>query len=176
MILALDPSSTCTGYALLRSADDLAEAGRLRPGKTRDSAVHRITAMGVELAALIREWQPDEIVIEITSGKVGCRGRQRGMNGAGLAVYGMAVGYLWRVCLEQQDRFRPPVYTVAENDWTRGVPKQQRAAGVALKYRNYRVIDDPGGDVADAIGLGCWWLREAALRRVAARAAERRAG
>lgn len=167
MILAIDPSSSCTGYAMLLSHNNLVEAGRFLPGKTRDSAVHRIMAMGRDLAALIREKQPDEIVIEISSGKVG---RRHGGAGAGLAVYGMAVGYLWATAAAFANNDGPiKVHTIEENAWTCGVPKEKRTANVALRFKQYRTADDPGGDVADAIGLGCWWLREAALRQLSMR-------
>jgi hypothetical protein len=155
MILAIDPSSTRVGYALMHSANHLAEAGLLKPGKSSDAAIVRIASFGRDLAALITEAKPTEIVIEITSGKVARRGRQRGMNGAGLGVYGMAVGYLWRTC---EVLLPEGVTTLEENVWTRGVSKADRSTLIASAFRQYKPTTDPGGDVADAIGLGRWYM------------------
>jgi hypothetical protein len=43
------------------------------------------------------------------------------------------------------------------------VPKEDRIAAVAQWFRAYHIKDDPGGDVADAIGLSLWWIRELAI-------------
>jgi hypothetical protein len=96
------------------------------------------------------------VVIEITSGKVARRARGKGHNGAGLSVYGMAVGYLWRECVAALGE---SVSTVEENVWTAGVPKDRRARHIATLFPAYRRAKDPGGDVADAIGLGRWYLQ-----------------
>jgi hypothetical protein len=155
-VLALDPSSTCVGYALLRAADVLVECGRLTPAKARATPAHRIPTIGQELAALLAATTPTEVVIEITSGKVAGHARARGHNGAGLGVYGMAVGYLWRECVAAVGE---SVATVEENVWTAGVPKNRRARYIATLFPVYRTANDPGGDIADAIGLGRWYLQ-----------------
>jgi hypothetical protein len=53
------------------------------------------------------------------------------------------------------------VHAVLENDWTRGVPKGQRQLALATLYPVYaeHLAEDPGGDMADGLGLADWWLR-----------------
>lgn len=158
MILALDPSSSCLGYAIMRDACHLQECGRITPAKSRDAAAERIASLGRSLAELLTEVKPRAIVIEITSGKVA---RRLGKNVQGLGVYGMAVGFLWRECLATE----PPdgVHVVEENVWTRGISKDKRTAAVAAIFRRYRTAADPGGDAADAIGIARWWLMNAKM-------------
>lgn len=154
-ILALDPSSTLTGYAVLADARTVLDVGLIRPNRTRDAANERIRAMATDVLALIGEHRPDVVVVEDTSGKVGRRGRARGMNGAGLAVHGKAVGWILSACESAGVRVEP----VAENDWTRGVRKATRQARVAAEFKGkYDPARDGGGDAADAIGLARWWF------------------
>lgn len=154
-VLAIDPSSTCTGYAVF-AGGKLVDAGRLTPARTRDDANVRILAMLDALDDLCREHaELSHIVIEDTSGKVG---RRHGGAGAGLAIHGKAVGAVW---LHLLLRRHAPLTLVRENDWTRGTPKDTRKLRVARAHRGaYDPAQDKGGDVADAIGLGEWWLAE----------------
>ena len=150
-ILSIDPSSTCSGYAIMEGERSLREAGCLRPRRSTDQAIYRIAAMARQLEDLIAEHHLRLGVIEITSGKVA---RRRGGCGAGLAVYGMAVGALFWAMFKALDG---AVMTVHENDWTRGIPKRRRARTVEVMFPQYRGIEDPGLDVADAIGIGVWY-------------------
>lgn len=152
-ILALDPSSTATGYAVLRDDGSLADAGLLKPDRTRDDANTRIAAMHRALIEVLKEHTPAHVVVEDTSGKVGHRGRARGMNGAGMAIHGKAVGYF--ICAVKAAGYVPEC--VLENVWTRQVPKAVRQSRVAVAFPAYAGVSDPGGDVADAIGLADWW-------------------
>lgn len=149
-ILALDPSSTATGYAVMRDDGTLADAGLLKPDRTRDDANTRIAAMHRALMDVLREHRPTCVVVEDTSGKVGARHRGAG---AGLAIHGKAVGYF--MAAVKAAGYVPEM--ILENVWTRGTPKAKRQARVALAYRSYRPAEDPGGDTADAIGLAEWW-------------------
>jgi hypothetical protein len=126
--------------------------------------------MADDLRQLLNEFEPGTVLIEITSGKVG-HNRHKG-SGAGLAVYGMAVGYLWAVIdcwlrrLPAEQQKNTEIVLVKENDWTRGVPKADRIAAVAAEFPAYDTAQDPGGDLADAIALGQWYLREYRARLV----------
>jgi hypothetical protein len=151
-VLFVDPSSSVTGYALMRGRYDLMEFGRITPEKDKDRAPVRIQYFGRELAAIIADGKPDKVVIEITSGKV-ARGRHGGA-GAGLSIYGMAVGYLWRECVAAGVEVEP----VLENDWTNGVPKDRRLRHIAAQFPDYAAFKDEGGDAGDAIALGQWWF------------------
>jgi hypothetical protein len=167
MILSLDPSSTVIGWALLREPQDLIEAGLIRPNDPKTTPIHRIRSMAADVRELLTTFVPDEILVETTSGKVGLN-RHSG-RGAGLAVYGMAVGAIWHACESwaAPDLFgvgpKPRVHPVEENRWTRGQAKWKRIAAVAGEFSQYDPSTDPGGDMADAIGLACWFIREQAV-------------
>lgn len=163
-ILSLDPSSTCTGWALMDRSARLLQGGLLTPDKLKTDPQFRIAAMCRDLRQLLDELQPEMILIEWPSGHVGTKRHHGG--GAGLSIYGAACGGLWQVC-EHWLRSLPPeqqndreVELILENDWTRGVPKVDRVAGVASRFSEYSIEQDPGGDLADAIGLGVWFLTE----------------
>jgi hypothetical protein len=163
-ILAIDPSSSATGWALLDLAGRIIEGGIIKPDKLRAEPQFRIKSMAEDFRQLLNEFEPGIILIEITSGKVGIN-RNKGA-GAGLGVYGMAVGYFWALTdcwfrqLPAEQQGQTEVVVVKENDWTRGVPKEDRIAAFACEFPAYNPADDPGGDVADAIGLGQWYIRE----------------
>lgn len=156
----------------------LIAAGVLVPDKRGVPAADRIGAMKRGLIELLEEFQPQAIVLEWTSGKVAGR---HGGGGAGLAIYGLAVGALWQVCeywataRGQQGRL-PTVARVNENDWTQGRPKLgtrkpgqvcvSRVGVIAGLYPEYDRAKDPGGDIADAIGLALWYLRSTRLQSV----------
>jgi Holliday junction resolvasome RuvABC endonuclease subunit len=166
LIFSVDPSSTRTGWALMNRDERLLQAGVMLPDKIRSEPQFRIGRMCEDLRQLLTEFEPDHIVIEITSGKVGLR-RHTGL-GAGLAIYGMSIGALWREA-EGWLRSLPVnkkgrIHLVLENDWTGGVTKQERVAEVANVFSQYKIKDDPGGDIADAIGLAVWFIRENKMR------------
>lgn len=175
-ILALDPGSKVTGYALLKGLEpgDLLGCGLLKGsaavGLAMDNsdcvnawwlagkdcaAWRRIQSIGKDLVELLKETRPEVCAIEIASGKIGT-GANRGARGS-LTTYGMAVGYLAR-CAEQNVRTIP----VNERDWTRHTgPKSSRTKIIALIYPAQKWNScDPGGDARDAIGLGRWVLRQ----------------
>lgn len=164
VILSLDPSSTICGYAALRTDGSLVEAAAILPAARADPSFERVVSMGEELARVLKRLKPDVVLIEWTKGKVNV-GRHTGL-GAGLAVYGCGVGWLGAVVWHWAvGRTQCHVEAVLENDWTRGIPKEQRQLAVTAAYPEYAVhlADDPGGDIADAIGLGGWWIRERQL-------------
>ena len=152
-IIALDPSSTAIGYAVLGQIDGgLIDAGLITPDRKTHPPLVRILAMLEELTLLICETEPEAVVIEVTSGKVGKRHKGKG---AGLAVYGMAVGAVWQLCRSVEFLEVAPVL---ENDWTDGKGKSKRLSLLCAMEPKYKRERDPGGDVGDAIGLGRWWL------------------
>jgi hypothetical protein len=108
------------------------------------------------------------MVVEIPSGKVGARHRG---SGAGLSVYGMAVGALvWALRSTVIGPSRADLWLVEENTWTRSVPKGERLGLLRVQFPEYEEMaaagGDPWGDAGDALGLAVWfsgWLeREAA--------------
>jgi len=174
-LLAVDPSSKCVGYAVMTGMEpgELVDGGCLTPSVDRGllpaypnwlgvqahlqgvELMHwrRIMSLGVELMRVIDEAKPDAIVIEIPSGKFGT-GAKHGGRGS-LTTYGLAAGMLSGICR----RHGVPVIPVTERQWTAGQGnKRKRQAVIAAYYRRYVCNKDPGADVADAIGLGRWWL------------------
>jgi hypothetical protein len=164
LLLGLDPSSTLTGWALLHRSGRLLEAGLLRPDDRRDGSWARVCSLSDSLVELLEQLRPGVILVEWTKGKVGGH-RHHGL-GAGLAVYGCGVGgqaLIARAWARAHPGVR--IEAVLENDWTRGVPKADRTAAIVAAYPAYaaRAGDDEGGDIADAIGLTAWWVRESGL-------------
>lgn len=155
MLLSLDPSSTCTGYATFDGYGRLIESGRLIPkGKC---ALTRIRSVGADLLALIADVVPSIIVIEISTSKYG-RARSKGSNT--IVVYGAAWGYCLHVC----EASGAGVKTVEANEWTKGRKKAERVLAAKFVFKKYKPEQDPGGDAADAIMLGDWYLREEQMK------------
>lgn len=169
-LLALDPSSTRTGYALMNRSirpgicHEILEAGYLQPNRSKDPAIERIRVMGDDLATLVKQETPRTIVIEITSGKVA--GRLHG-RASGLAVYGMAVGVMFWIARLTEPAIE--VVPVAENEWTGQRPKKKRQADIGWQFPEYsdQMALDGGADIADAIGLGLWWFGKQRTARIA---------
>lgn len=171
-VLGIDPSSTRTGYAVLDGGGAagmggtgiprLVEGGYLTPKCQDDPAIQRIEQMGADLLDLVKEQELDAVVLEITCGKVG---RRHKGGGAGLGVYGMAVGVIYGMLLALRAMTDPPVSgwglcAVYENVWTGGVPKGRRQQGIAVMFPEYAAgfAKDPRADVADAIGVALWFM------------------
>jgi len=163
-IVSLDPSSTVVGYAVMRTDGRLVQAGPITPEDKKAGSFERVQSLGDDIWSLLERHQPDIILIEWTVGKVGQRRHQGG--GAGLSVYGCGVGWIGCVCNTWISAGTwcalqmPRLIAILENDWTRGVPKEDRQAAVFAAYPQYDPAEDPGGDVADAIDMALWWLRE----------------
>ncbi len=175
-VLAIDPSSSCTGYAVLSglAVADLIDAGRLRPSEAIDQiagppwrrawlgqgplkAYRRVYSMIADLRDLIIQYVPDWIVVEVPSGLAGT-GSRHGAR-ASLATYGAAAGLIVGACDWFADSNR--VVVVTERMWIRGgnTAKRLRQRAIAAVYRGrYEWREDAGADAADAIGLGRWWL------------------
>lgn len=160
-IVSLDPSSTVVGFAVMGFDKRLIEAGPITPAAPSAGSYERIVSLRGQLRTVLESVGPATILIEWTTGKVG---KRHYGNGAGLAVYGCGVGAIATECEHYgESRGDCEVVPVLENDWTRGVPKRDRQYAVATEYRAYLIADDPGGDVADAIGLALWWLKRKSL-------------
>lgn len=184
-VLALDPSSTCTGYAVLEglAPGGLLEGGLMRPGASKRvvgvsdeagvadvaawlgsrelAACRRVVETLCDLRELVERVKPDRVVIEVPSGKVGT-GARRGASGS-LTTYGMAAGAVWGLC-----RVMAPgrVVPITERMWTVDAgSKSARVAEVLAVYGGrYEAGADSGMDTADAIGLGRWYWRRCVER------------
>jgi len=163
-VLGIDPSSTCTGYAVMTGVRAIVEAGLLRPDRTRDRPIDRILAMLGSLGELLVAHVPDTVLIEVSTGRVG-RGRRAGA-GHGLVVYGMAVGHVHERCrawsaLRWPNGGSANVLPIEADAWTAGRPKGARIRRLAAEFPTHRralLESDSGGDAADAIAMTQWWF------------------
>jgi hypothetical protein len=162
VVLSLDPSSKAVGWAVMTGPACVLQGGIITPPNNAAPARERIYRMAQELRGLLREIRPGRILIEWPSGHVGTK-RHRG-GGAGLSVYGCGVGYIVATA-DAYCEFDAiaEVVTITETDWTRGVRKPERQAAVISLLPQYDASLDPGGDLADAIGLAVWWFRGQAI-------------
>jgi hypothetical protein len=163
-ILALDPSLTRTGWAYFDN-DELLRCGWHTP---RGSLAGRKTTACQRIDSLITKIadepisEASEIVIEVTSGHTSNR---HGGKGAGLALYGMAVGafYQWACTRYGHNR----VHAIEENRWIRKRSKEERQQHARLLhgkvYTPQIESKDRGGDTSDAIMLGDWWINHGRL-------------
>ena len=155
-LLSLDPSSTMTGYAIMDEKANLVEAGLIKPRKAGDELWTRILTMSKSLITLIKEIEPTHCIVEVPIGKH--RRLPAAMSGS-LVKYGCAVGSLYLAA----HLFCPHVYPVSTL-WTGGKAKVRRAGAVAFRFPTYDPDKDKGLDMADAIGMGVWWLDQQAGR------------
>lgn len=162
VVLSLDPSSTIIGYAVMDDGQ-LRDAGPITPDQRGGPSYQRVRDLSRYLRQVMDVCRPGVILIEWTKGKVGKRHQGRG---AGLAVYGTGVGAaLTTADIWAEERPGVLVFPILENDWTRGITKEKRSQVIAQQYPQYQPGEDPGGDVADAIGLANWWIRQSLFAR-----------
>lgn len=150
-VLAIDPSSTRTGYAMMDNRAKLIEVGLLLPNNPRGDPWMRTLDMVDEFRKLLEAHRPEHVVIEVPTHT---HRRQFGKPG-NLIVYSMAVGAF---CMAAYLHPYGNTHRVPANVWTEGKAKARRQAVIFLLYSAYQPKRDPGLDMADAIGLGRWWI------------------
>lgn len=162
-VLALDPSTTCTGWALLtgpRIETDTEQCGRIKPSSGKIPSWERVAEMASDLLRLIDDLTPTHIVIEWPS--VHVRKDRRGRSSVGLSVYGTAPGAAYVACM-MRGGFE--LHAVESSTWTRTMPRKEdraiRLSGVSAWSRDA----DPKLDVCDAILMGQWWIERHAHAR-----------
>jgi Holliday junction resolvasome RuvABC endonuclease subunit len=160
IVLAIDPASHTTGYAVADVRDQgtpqLIDAGVLKPAQpnVRGPVFDRVRDMAGDVVGLVNEYKPQLAVVEIPAGKV--HAGRHGGRGAGLATYGLAAGYLLAVV----ERSVTHVAAVTDLEWTEGKSKAWRATAVELVYPSrIQTENDPHYDAVDAVGLVLWWQR-----------------
>ena len=150
--LAIDPSSTCTGWAIAKDGK-IVNGGLIRP-KASWSAIRRVEAMVDGILPLAHD--AVNVVVEIPSGKQAGRIKGRAQ---GLTTYGMAAGAVYGALYALHDCQMIPI---TEAQWTGSRRKKDRpilAAGLWHGYSD-QAETDKGMDLADAICLLDWWLRK----------------
>ena len=150
--IALDPSSTRTGFAMFDRSGQPTEIGFLSAPKQK-LALDRILVMNRQLMEMIYNHTPDFCVIEVPQGKVH---KRHGGGGTGLAVYGMAAGYLASTCHHCSS------VRLVEDSWGGGESKTSRRHRLIRMFPEYAeqlLKNDSGGDAGDALDLGHWWIQ-----------------
>ena len=159
LVFAIDPGSISSGLAAghLRSGE-VFHAGRIVPASgARADARRRMDEIAFGICRAIEAHNPTGepalVVIEVPSGKVNAA--RHGGGGAGLAIYGEAVG----VIRERVSRisFVEEVIHFDERRWTGGFSKEKRRRVAQSAWPGYSRKGDPGGDVSDAIALFKWF-------------------
>jgi len=171
---AIDPGLTTTGWSVMEDGHVWVDAGLLKPQPRTGAVGVRIDSLCEQLYRLLDDWKPVDVVIEVTSGHVN-KGRHKGA-GAGLGIYGMAVGELHRQCkwwasLHSHGQCYPQVHRIEENLWTARRPKMESRNGKVSRvdlarglFGQYDPAQDPGGDLADALMLNCWFQSQRKLQ------------
>ncbi len=169
MILALDPSSECTGYAMLGADRTIIEMGTIRPDKRDATPDARVLTIGREVAGVLGRLSPGVVCVEtpFATRRGGPKARRSAMT---LPTYGMAVG----AALHAADAWRrshdpaPVLCTVPADEWSRGLGStaddEHKTKRVALVAHLYGITPESlgpktlAGNVADAILMGRWAL------------------
>ena len=170
MILALDPSSECTGYAMLGADRGIIESGTIRPDARDKTPVARILTIGREVGALVKRLSPGVVVVETPFATPRGGPKKVKRSPVTLPTYGMVVGMVigevdvWRLTHDPA----PVLVTVPSDAWSKGLGstwddehKTKRVRAVAYLYGIAPEALGPktlAGNVADAILMARWAL------------------
>lgn len=126
-------------------------------------------AMLADVQGLCLDEAPLDVIIEMPGGKT--HGRLQGRAVAGLDLYGMAAGIIYAGVDGLPAGTVRKLFDVTPNEWTLGKGKEARAKLYAAIYPGiYDASKDRGFNTSDAIGVGCWHLRQVEQRALLARA------
>lgn len=171
-ILAIDPSLTCTGWAVLHGPDTVPHFGLIRTPKAKPF-LDRVVEVCADLASLVVTYSPGAVVIE-TPATVMAGGRHRAVVSG--ATYGFLAGAAYAHLMIAA---RVPVEGVAATVWTKSLgPAVSRTRGDPHKQNRVRAVEymvpalkgmlgpkTTAGNIADAILLGRWWFNQQQTRR-----------
>ncbi len=171
-LLAIDPSLTCTGWAVMESADSVIAHGTATP---KDGPIQdRIDELCTDLLGLASEHNAGAVVIETPAMNMR-GGRDRAVTSG--AAYGFCAGQVYRAMLSSG----LIVTGTSATDWTKSLGSAvRRTRGDTYKINRVRAVEylipamkdrlgckSKAGNVADAILIGRWWFhRYEADRRV----------
>jgi Holliday junction resolvasome RuvABC endonuclease subunit len=155
VVLAINPSSTKTSYALMEFEDRfLLKCGKLKLVVFAKELppYDRIDVMCNGLYDLLQHHKPDAIVIETPN--------ERTVS----SIYGVAIGALWKTSEHWVAcNTHSKVVLIPENEWTRGQQKAQRIKIIVTCYPLYTRKGDSDGNIADAIGIAEYYCNRLKL-------------
>jgi hypothetical protein len=165
LVLALDPSSSATGWAIFQNGT-LLECGVFTVPGHWDSW-RRTTYLARNLAVWVRQTQTklgpfQAVLVEVASNY---RHAKRAVKSSRFSLGGlMTLGHSQGFQIGILETLEVPWEPVLESDWTGGIPKTLRAIRMSSVYPIYQDFfhqnKDPGLDAADAVGLGDWWYQK----------------
>ena len=167
-ILALDPASLTTGYAVLEHGGDmkLLEAGTIT-ATAKLEALARTEQMYCEVQSLLHEIRPDVIAIEVADGRQRTGKKRRSSS---LPIWGQAVGMVWGCCLAWRNAhfLESTIIPIGNTQWTENKGKLWRQAQVRVYFpKQYDPeADTKGLDVSDAVALGIWVSRRITSNKI----------
>lgn len=157
-VLALDVSSSCVGYALMRAGlePDAIDFGLITPPSGLD-VVRRSLSLAEQAVQLVKATEPNLVIIETTSGYT-----YRSDRSSSLASLAFAQGSVHdRVFVAVSPDIR--VETVSELEWTKPakgarLSKEERSEAIRRAFPEYdaEAESDPGFDIADSLGIAQW--------------------
>lgn len=158
-VISLDPSSSATGAAVFECSPTprLIHAARLTGTPKNGPAYKRIDQIVDQVTGLVSTYKADLALIEITSGKTSGR---HGGHGAGLSIYGVAVGAVREALRHQLGRHN--VIGIYENDWTKRTSKLDRWNACRYQYPSFSDVwdaDKGDYDASDASYLFGWCVQ-----------------
>lgn len=168
--MGIDPSISCTGWALLDSAKNQYDGGFIACGyivpKKAGDLTERIIDLADALEARVKECNPGRIVLETPAATGRAMSGQR-FKGTALTipVYGAAVG----ACIVACSRSNACVMGTPSDDWTKSpdTPRCNRDADKANRVEYVQRVwgitlaapKSLAGNVADALLIARWGVR-----------------
>jgi hypothetical protein len=147
-MLALDTSSQAIGWATMDHEGKLMDWGLIT--RSNPDVMKRIDWMADQVRTLVAIHQPSLVVMEIAG-----KGVSNPRTARGLPTLCHAQGAV-REAIRRMVR---SIVVVSGADWTGKIPKDIRAAQVREARPEIAGTRDPGDDIADAVGIGLWWLK-----------------
>ena len=156
ILLALDPSSTCTGWAVFhrnaRAGIKLHRYGRVKASK-RLSVPERVESMVIDLGVVIMKESPDCAFIE-RPGKANYFNKQGQRTSSGTDTLYHAWACIYAMLAEHLGLYN--VYGVRPQSWKGNGSKLATIETVNLAYGLSLTLTE--NDMADAVYMGGWFL------------------
>jgi hypothetical protein len=147
LILALDPSSTATGYAI-HDGRTFIEKGVLRPDTGKEKCpCRRAYQMGREVQTIIDE-HADRLTLILVENPPPTQRKKRSNPGAQHQAFGLIMGVVIGS--------KVPYRTIHPSTWTRNRPKELWSQDIRRRHK-LPAGKDKGADACAAIGMTEWW-------------------